>query len=195
MFRLRGLGGFKRCQKATRATTCAVRCDLSSISRWRWRLLFEGAEGHLLGHEQRRMNPRKVWTRSPHSGGSRIPPAVQVQTRQRILAHAAAHYAGSFTRIEVRFRGAFCYIDAYREPDPPTKDLLGTRGETKAQYYERLRNAPIHLCRLRYFAARQRWSAAFYTYSHERYEPALFPSGDVLGTPEEGFDLGAVYLG
>lgn len=140
------------------------------------------------------MSPRKIWTWSPDSGGSRIPPTMQAQTRQRILAHAAAHYAGRFTRIEVRFRGAFCYIDAYREPDPPTRDLLRALGETKAQYFERLRNAPIHLCRLRYFAGHQRWSAAFYTYSHERYEPALFPSGSVFGTPEEGFDLGAVYL-
>jgi hypothetical protein len=141
------------------------------------------------------MNPRKVWTRTPHSGGSRIPSAVQAQTRERVLAHAAAHYAGSFTRIDVRFRGAFCYIDAYREPDPPTSDLLDTLGETRAQYYERLRNVPIHLCRLRYFSGHQRWSVAFYTYSHERYEPTLFPTGDVFGTPEEGFDLGAVYLG
>ena len=96
--------------------------------------------------------------------------------------------------MEVRFRGPFCYIDAYTEPEPPTKALLRSLGETKAQYYERLRNVPTHLCRLRYFAARDRWSVAFYTYSNGRYEPAIFPSGEWFGTPEEGLDLGAVYL-
>jgi hypothetical protein len=141
------------------------------------------------------MNPRKIWTLSPHSGGSRIPATAQVQTRQRILAHAETHYAGSFTRIDVRFRGAFCYIDAYREPDPPTQGMLRMRGETETEYFKRMRTTPIHLCRLRYFAGHQRWSAAFYTYSHERYEPTVFPGGEVFGTPEEGFDVGAVYLG
>ena len=27
------------------------------------------------------------------------------------------HYKGGFTRLDIRFRGAFCYIDAYKEPD------------------------------------------------------------------------------
>jgi hypothetical protein len=27
-----------------------------------------------------------------------------------------------------------------------------------------------------------------------KYEPAVFPSGDFFGTPEEEFDVGAVYL-
>ena len=35
---------------------------------------------------------------------------------------------------------------------------------------------------------------AFFTYSHERYEPCFFPSGKQFGTPEEAFDVGAVYL-
>ena len=52
----------------------------------------------------------------------------------------------------------------------------------------------MHLCRLRYFAGHQRWSVAFYTYSHERYEPTMFPSGEPFGTPEEGFEVGAIYL-
>jgi hypothetical protein len=140
------------------------------------------------------MSPRKIWMLSPHAGGSRIPPSLQEETRQRILRHAESHYAGRFMRLDVRFRGAFCYIDAYTEPEPPTKRLLDSLGETEAQYYTRLRDTPTHLCRLRYFAGQHRWSVAFYTYSNERYEPAIFPSGEWFGTPEEGFDLGAVYL-
>jgi hypothetical protein len=38
------------------------------------------------------------------------------------------------------------------------------------------------------------WTVAFYTYSHERYEATYFPNGEVHGTPEEAFDLGAIYL-
>jgi len=58
--------------------------------------------------------------------GKGIPSAVQARTEQRILAHAARHHAGKFMRIDVRFRGALCYIDGYAEPD-----------------------SPIHLCRIR----------------------------------------------
>jgi hypothetical protein len=109
---------------------------------------------------------------APHSGGSRIPPALQEETRRRILAHANEHYGGGFDRIDVWFRGQFCYIDAYQD------------GNT----------VPTHLCRLRYFSGHGEWSVAFYIYSHERYEPSFFASGEALGTPEEGFDVGAVYL-
>lgn len=140
------------------------------------------------------MNPRKVWMRSPHAGGTRISPSLQDETRRRILAHAEAHYAGRYERIEVRFRGALCYVDAYCEPDRPTKALLDIRGETEEQYYQRLRTTAIHLCRIRYFGGLDRWSVAFYTYSQERYEPTFFPTGAAYGTPEEAFDLAAIYL-
>jgi len=119
------------------------------------------------------MSRRRTWMLSPHAGGSRIPPSLREVIRHRILAHAEAHYGGRYHRIDVRFRGALCYIDAYCEPE---------------------REVPIHLCRIRYFAGRGQWSLAFYTYSHERYEPAMFPTGDMFGTPEEAFDVGAVYL-
>ena len=140
------------------------------------------------------MSPRKVWMSSPHTGGSHIPPHVREETRQRVLAYAATHYAGRYSRIDVRFRGALCYIDAYVEPDPPSKAQLAARRETKQQYYEHLREIPIHICRIRWFAGRQHWSVAFYTYSHERYEATFFPDGSMFGTPEDAFDVGAVYL-
>jgi hypothetical protein len=51
----------------------------------------------------------------------------------------------------------------------------------------------MHLCRLRY-CGRAQWSVAFFAYSSERYEPCAFESGSFFGTPEEGLDVGAVYL-
>ncbi|MGL4552708.1 MAG: hypothetical protein ACRC33_16155, partial [Gemmataceae bacterium] len=74
---------------------------------------------------------------------------------------------------DVRFRGALCYVDAFTE--------AGDDAE------------PLHLCRLRFFTT-DRWSLAFYTYSNERYEPCYFRNGTFFGTPEEGLDVGAVYL-
>ena len=134
------------------------------------------------------------WVRDPHAGGVKIPPAVQARTRRRIGEFAAKHYAGKFTRLDIRFRGALCYIDAYTEPDEPSPRLLGSRGETREQYLEKMRNCPLHLCRLRYFGTEEVWSVAFFTYSREKYEPCAFHSGSFFGTPEQGFEVGAVYL-
>src|ERR1700692_353359 len=134
------------------------------------------------------------WVYDPHSGGTKIPPAVRQRTEQRIRAHAEKHYAGKYIRLDVRFRGALCYIDAYTEPEEPSPDLLKVTGETREQYLERLRTAPLHLCRLRYFGNEERWSMAFYTYSHEKYEPCAFDTGSDHGTPEQAFETAAVYL-
>ncbi len=136
----------------------------------------------------------KVWVYDPHSGGKTIPPEVRKRTAARIEKHAQAKYAGKFTRLDIRFRGALCYIDAFTEPDEPDKELLKITRETREQYRERLGNNPLHLCRIRYFGDEDSWSLAFYTYSHERYEPSFFESGKDHGTPEEAFDVGAVYL-
>ena len=133
------------------------------------------------------------WVYDPHSGGVKIPPTVRQRTEQRIQAYAKQHYAGKYTRLDIRFRGALCYIDAFTEPDEPDEELLTLRGETREQYFERQRNFPLHLCRLRYFTE-DRWSMAFYTYSHNKYEPCMFDTGKDTGTPEEGFETAAVYL-
>jgi hypothetical protein len=66
--------------------------------------------------------------------------------------------------------------------------------ESPEEYLQRLRDTPVHLCRLRYFGDDQRWSMAFYTYSNEKYEPCFFNNGTFQGTPEEAFDTAAVYL-
>ena len=76
------------------------------------------------------------------------------------------------SQLSVRFRGSFCYVDA-QEPDSPE---------------------PMHLCRLRYMGNLSGWSVAFYTYSNEKYDPCVFPSGAFFGTPEEALEIGAIYL-
>lgn len=138
--------------------------------------------------------PRKVWVYDPHRGGVEIPAAVRERTERRILAYAEAHHAGKFTQLGIRFRGALCYIDAYREPDKPSAALLRALKETREEYCERLRSAPMHLCRLRYFGRDDAWSMAFYAYSHERYEPCSFGNSSSIGTPEQAFAIGSVYL-
>lgn len=137
---------------------------------------------------------RKIWMHTPHAGGTSIPSAVRQETEGRIRAYADKRYAGTFTRLDIRFRGALCYIDAYVEPPTPSRQLLRVRHETRQEYLDRVRAVPLHLCRLRYFGGAKTWSMAFYTYSNERYEPCTFPNGTFYGTPEEAFEVGAVYL-
>jgi hypothetical protein len=136
---------------------------------------------------------KKIWVMDPHSGGKKIPEAEKPVIQRRILAYAEEHYAGKFRSIDIRFKGAFCYIDAYEEPYVDPKQAFTNTGETPEQYIERLRSIPTHLCRLRYFGL-ERWNVAFYTYSHEQYERSFFNTGKWIGTLEEGFEVGAIYL-
>ncbi|MEK6755121.1 MAG: hypothetical protein AABZ02_03110 [Bacteroidota bacterium] len=114
------------------------------------------------------------WVFDPHSGGTPVPEKVREETRARILAATQRRELKNISRVEVRFQGVFCYLDAYEKGSA----------------------VPTHLCRLRYSSGRNpdSWSAAFYSYAHERYEPCVFPSGKWLGTPEDGLEVGAVYL-
>ena len=137
---------------------------------------------------------RKIWMHNPHAGGTTIPSAVRQETERRVLAYAEKRYPGAFSRLDIRFHGALCYLDAYVEPEAPSRRLLHVLHETREQYLNRVRDVPLHLCRLRYFGGRKIWSMAFYTYSNERYEPCTFPNGTFYGTPEEAFEVGAAYL-
>ena len=134
-----------------------------------------------------------LWVRRPQARGKSIPPGVQARTERRIRDYAALHYAGKFTRIDVRFRGVLCYIDLYSEPDPASP-MYQPPGETREQCLERLRNTPTHLCRIRYLGNEDRWSFAFYTYAHEKYEPSFLITGEDHGTPEEAFQTSALFL-
>ncbi|MBI3524000.1 MAG: hypothetical protein HY066_05630 [Betaproteobacteria bacterium] len=135
----------------------------------------------------------KTWQFSPHSGGKTIPPSLRTAISTRLQAHAAKHYVGRYSRLEIKFRGALCYIDAFLEADAELLNSWKQQGLDVADAAARYRERPVHLGRLRHFAP-ERWSYAFYTYSNERYEPALYPSGEWFGTPEEAFDIGAMYL-
>ncbi len=136
----------------------------------------------------------RSWVFDPSSGGVKIPPAVQADVEKRIYLVAAQQFKGKYTRLEIRFKNQFCYIDAYSEPVvykdwPPDEQF-----ETRAGYYDRLRNTPTHLCRLRYFG-NDDWGFAFYTYSHEKYELSVYEDGQFTGKPEQAFLISAnVYL-
>lgn len=135
----------------------------------------------------------REWVLDPHSGGNKINDAVRRDTVARLEKHAATHFAGRYTRLGIRFRGPLCYIDAYCEPEEPSKELLKLRGETREEFLTQMRDLPLHLCRLRYFSP-DRWSLAFFKYSNEQYAPCCFGNGTFFGTPEEGLDVGGVYL-
>jgi hypothetical protein len=136
----------------------------------------------------------RIWVYTPHLGGRTIPAAVRQRTERRIVEHAEKRYAGRYTRLGVRFKGALCYVDAFIEPEVPSARQLQRLGETRGEYLERLGHVPIHLCRLRYFGNEDAWTLAFFKYSDERYSPCVFPNGSDHGTPEEALDVGAVYL-
>jgi hypothetical protein len=139
---------------------------------------------------------QKRWVFDPNSGGVKIKDDVKRRTEARIRRYAEAHFAGRYTRLEIRFRGQFCYIDAYTEPAPLGPDWPPPHWpESREEYIERLRNTPTHLCRLRYFGDEERWGFGFYSYASERYELSVFPAGDFFGSPEEAFETAAgVYL-
>jgi hypothetical protein len=131
--------------------------------------------------------PARTWVFDPDSGGTPIPEPVRQRTEERLR-----RFAGRYTRLDVRFRGQFCYVDAYTEPEPPTASWPPPDWpETREAYLERLRATPTHLCRLRYFGDEEGWGFAFYTYSNERYELSVFPSGEFVGPPEEAFRAAA----
>jgi len=139
------------------------------------------------------MSPRKVWGFNPNSGGITIPASVKNDIEGRINNIAEKHFKGKYTRLDIHFKGQFCYIDAFQEPevseDWPPKDWHEQRDE----YIERLRKTPTHLCRLRYFG-NDKWGFAFYTYSNDKYELSVFPNGEFLGIPEDAFMASAIYL-
>ena len=116
------------------------------------------------------------WVYDPHSGGVKIPKRTKESTEKRILTYAQKHYAGKFTRLAIRFRSQFCYIDAYTEPYVPDAFSPPDFPESREEYVERRRNTPMHLCRLRHFSE-DRWSVAYYSYSKMRYDPCVFDNG------------------
>jgi hypothetical protein len=62
---------------------------------------------------------RGNWVFNPNSGGKPIPELVRRRTDARLRRYAEKHFAGRYSRLEIRFRSQFCYIDAYTEPAEP----------------------------------------------------------------------------
>jgi hypothetical protein len=96
----------------------------------------------------------------------------QETIREKILAHVLKQSLPARYQIEIHFKSQFCYIDAHEE------------GEID----------PIHLCRLGFRGDLEKWDLAFYTYSTEKYQACAFPHGEWQGTPEEGLEVGLMYL-
>ena len=140
------------------------------------------------------MSQHRGWFFSPDSGGEKIPESVKFDVKERIERVAEKKFKGKFSHLDIRFRGQFCYIDAFCEPEVTTNWPPKNWSETREEYIERLRNIPTHLCRLRYFG-QDRWGFAFYKYSDNKYELAVYPDGDFFGKPEDAFFVSAsIYL-
>jgi hypothetical protein len=136
----------------------------------------------------------KQWVFDPDSGGVKIKEAVKRRTEERICRYAETHFAGRYTRLDIRFRRQFCYVDVYTEPELPGTDWPPPDWpESREEYLERMRNTPIHLFRLRYFGNEDSWGLAFYSYAHDRYELSIFPSGEFFGPPEDAFRTAAEF--
>lgn len=140
------------------------------------------------------MSRERQWVFDPDRGGLRMSEAVKRRTEERIRRYAEQHFAGHYTRLDIRFRVQFCYIDAYTEPEPSQDWRPPDWPETLEQIIERLRKTPTHLCRLRYFGNEERWGFGFFNYNGEHYELSVFPSGEFFGPPEEAFQVAAMYL-
>jgi hypothetical protein len=122
---------------------------------------------------QREGDTMASWVYNPHRAASRSLPQFVSELSEEFEPTPKPITTGRFSRLDIRFRGALCYIDAYIEAHP---------------------DVPLHLWRLRYVRNEEAWSMAFYTYSHEKYEPCMFGNGNFHGTPEEGFEIAAIYL-
>ena len=136
------------------------------------------------------MPKHRRWVFDPDSGGKKIPEIVKRDLKKRIHVVASEQFQGKYTHLEIRFRGQFCYIDAYTEPHVSENWPPPNWPESREEYIERMRNTPVHLCRLRYFGDDQ-WGFAFYTYSNEKYELSMFPDGTFRGKPEDAFLVSA----
>jgi hypothetical protein len=100
-----------------------------------------------------------AWVLDPHQGGPKVPPAIRERTREQGMRPAAKLLPGKEPWLRIRFQGPFGDLEA---------QVPGER-------------ALRPLCRLRDVQGRDEGSLAFYTYSHERYEPCVFGLRPVVG--------------
>ncbi|MEW5354001.1 AAA family ATPase [Streptomyces sp. 16-176A] len=99
------------------------------------------------------------------------PESVQLHLRQRLNAHAAERWP-QLTRVHVRFRAGFAYVDGE-----------GEGGER------------LPLCRLRFTGVPHTWGFALYHAGDDGYRDGILPSGLPAGSAEEALDCaGDLYL-
>lgn len=106
------------------------------------------------------------WLYDPHSGGVKIPLKLHEEICKRAERYACTRPWYPKIRLKIRFKNQFCYVDTIEEDG--------------GRFFP--------LCRLRYFHD-DCWSLSLFTYSHERYEPCIFPSGEWEGTMEEALKV------
>jgi choline dehydrogenase-like flavoprotein len=100
------------------------------------------------------------------------PASTKTSLGQRLTARARDRWP-ALTRVDVRFRGQFAYVDGVL----PDGDVLP-------------------LCRLRYGGSASIWGFAIYRASHDDYDKSVLPSGYPAGTPQEALDCACgLYLG
>jgi hypothetical protein len=98
--------------------------------------------------------------------------AKAAELHRRLTEHAKRW--PQITEIKVHYRAGFAYIDAVLDED----------------------DSDLQLCRLKDTGHPEMWGFALFTYSSERYENNILPTGLPLGTPEEALDCAAgLYLG
>ncbi len=93
-----------------------------------------------------------------------FPESTKISVRQRMAARARERWP-QITRLHIRHRGVFTYVEA-------TTDT-GT----------------LPLCRLRYIGSAHNWQVAIYRASHDDYQASIFPSGLPVGTCQDALDL------
>ncbi len=109
------------------------------------------------------------WIQNCSSGGEKIPPSIYENIIKRVDAYASSRPWHSSYKLQLRFKGQFCYVDSLEKDG--TISPLG---------------------RLRHFRM-EKWSLALYTYSNERYEPCAMPKGS-FGSIEEAISVCEFYL-
>lgn len=93
-----------------------------------------------------------------------IPDSTKTSLRQRLSARARDRWT-EITRIELRFRAPYAYVDA-----------VVADGQT------------LPLCRLKYAGYANMWGFAIYRASHDDYQNSYLPTGQGTGAAEDALD-------
>jgi hypothetical protein len=92
------------------------------------------------------------------------PQSTKDSLRQRLATHARQRWP-ALADVDVRFRGAFAYVNGHLADE-----------------------TVLPLCRLRYGGYANLWGFAIWLASKDGYEDSILPSGQTAGTAEEALD-------